>query len=513
MTEAAYNLLTITGHKKDLDKLEKTAYKNDSEAFHVENFINYRGNSTTPNQAVFSTNWVAFGILIEKTENSLKYFFNSEWNAVNLRYIVDRFPDLDFKQVYVEIPTEKIGIIHYNTLVKLEQTDSFEYWDNPCYPHTYLFMEDVALKLEYLLSVGKTKVPGQHFFQEVNKTEFLKNRHSEYERIINQTINLEKHDLYYARYGIFYSLISAHQENLEQFIRDYIQTEKQDKFLDQLNETSYAFSKERRWWNCLSHPWKVLLLECLVYYNPDMKNGETDEEAYDRIIKSIKSSDRYLSHIVNLESLVLPLQFLFDNLKMTLGMLPKLTNIHLDFDGVESFSTPISASFENIIEFLPTEVFSKVSVISMNVLRLDDVSSLSKFPNLKEFYGQCTFIHTLDGIEKCKNLRSFTADQGNYYTNLEPLSSLQLEHLNIQFAGSSFFESTGSLIDLSPLKEIKSLKSLYTEGCNIEDYSVLLDLPNLIYLETGNSEEIVGETNAEFKSKLKDYLKAWYTIL
>ena len=146
MAEAAYNLVTITGLKDELERFETIAYKNNSEAFNLGNFISYKGETTIPHYSIFSTNWVAFGVLIEKTENSLKYFFNTKWNAANLRYVVDRFSDLQFKQVYVEIVSGKVGIEYYNTGKKSEY-EGFEYWENSCSPHTYNFIEEVAIKV------------------------------------------------------------------------------------------------------------------------------------------------------------------------------------------------------------------------------------------------------------------------------------------------------------------------------------------------------------------------------
>ena len=503
MTEAAYNLVTITGNKDELDRLEKIAYKNESEAFNLDNFINYSGNSTTANKAVFGTAWVAFGILIEKTENSLKYYFNSEWNAANLRFIVDRFPDLEFKHVYVEIASEKVGVIHYNPQKRLE-SDNFEYWDCPCPPYTYNYIEDVALKSEYLISKNKKDITEKHFFENIDRDGFIKNHSQEYETIFKNTIELEKQDLHYARYGTYYSLIAHEKKDLEQFIRAYFQIDKQTELLAQLNGVDFDISKVRRWWNCLSQDWKHHLVDCLIYFDP-LYTKEGYDLVFQTLIKSIQESDVHLKDILELENLAIPLPLIFDNLGTILDSLSKLKNIELHLNGYDDFiSTP--ASLDEIIEHLPESVFSKVTKIAVNVLQIEDATILSRFPNLEVFNGQGTYLETLKGIEKSVNLKSFTADQGNFYTSIVPLKNLQLEYLNIQFAGVRLSEPFASVIDLKPLLNMHSLKSLFTGGCIINDYNILFSLPNLTYLETSDFKQISGVTNQEFKFNLKSYL-------
>jgi hypothetical protein len=88
MAEAAYNLVTITGKKDELERFEKIAYKNSSEALNLGNFISYQGESTSPHHSLFATNWVAFSVLIEKTETSLKYFFSF---FIVIYYLCDLF--------------------------------------------------------------------------------------------------------------------------------------------------------------------------------------------------------------------------------------------------------------------------------------------------------------------------------------------------------------------------------------------------------------------------------------
>jgi hypothetical protein len=500
MGEAAYNLVTVKGCKADLDKFEKIAYTNESEAFCLKNFINYNGNSTAPHNAVFFTNWVAFGVLIEKTEKSLKYFFNSKWNAVNLRYIVDRFPELNFKQVYVEIATGKVGILDYKSDKHLKKY-GFDYWGNSCSPHTYNFIEDVALKLEYLISQNKSDISGEHFYEEIDRSQFLKNHRQEYEELFKSSLELEMRDLYYARYGMFYTLHAYKKEELEEFIRINIQPEKQDEFLKELSKLNFNIPKERRWWNCLIMSWKKNLVSCLIDFNPSFQaiNKPHDEyyEIHENIFKSIQISDEYLKDILKLDKLKLSISLLFDNLETVLELLPELNSIFLEFNGYEIEFESNSESFESIIEHLPENVFSKVKEITLDYIELDNLSILAKFPNLEVFAGQGCQINTLKGIEKSVNLKSFTADQGNYYSSLVPIKDLKLKYLNIQASG---------VRDLRPLSHMNNLKFLIAGGCEIEDYDPLLLLPKLLHLETEEFEIIEAKTNKAFKSKLEEFI-------
>lgn len=505
MGEAAYNLVTISGNKRELERLEKIAYKNDSEAFCLGNFIIDSQNSTAPHQAVFSTNWVAFGILIEKNENFLKYYFNSKNNAADLGYLADRFPELDFTQVYVEIDGELVGYRHYRKDENPTFVGGFDYWANQISPHQYLFMEDVALKLDYLHSHATRAIDMAHFFDKTDRKTYLKQYSKQYERIVKRTLELEKQDLFYARYGMAYTLHSHTAKDIARFIKSFILPDKRNKLLGELLEQYRKVTKERCWWNCLNHEWKKNLINCLIDFNPKykriekkLKESEKNPVEISHHIESLILQDEtVIKDILKLNEIVLSLPLVFDNPDNVLNQFSKLQNITLNLSDY-NYSFWKRFDFEEIVRFINDEYYSKVKNIELNYINLDDLSILTDFPNLKEFSAQGSHIWVLDGIEKCKKLKSFTADQGNYYSDLNSLMKLKLEYLNIQFS---------KVNDLTPLIFMPSLKILNTSYCPINDYHPLLLLPNLLSIEiTEKFIPIEADTNEEFKILLKQYL-------
>ncbi|WP_340113652.1 hypothetical protein [Maribellus mangrovi] len=331
MAEVSYNLVTITGSKNEIEKFEKTAYKNECEAFNLENFIGYEGESSLPNLAVFNTNWISFGIQIEKTNDSLKYFCNSKWSAVDLKHLVQKFPELNFKQVYVEIATEKVGVIDYSSKEQHELIGNFEMWDNLCSPHTYTFIEDVGIKLDWLISQNISDLDGKHFFDIVEEPKFLNRFHELYENLFHNAIELEKQNLFKARHGMFYNLHSHQKENLEFFVCDYILPDKQTEFFEKLSYINFNVSKGRRWWNCIDNHWKEFFIDSLINFNSTF-NEEDRDILTKHIFESIQVSDQYLMEILELENIIIPFPLVFDNAETVLDFLPNLKTIYFDLE-------------------------------------------------------------------------------------------------------------------------------------------------------------------------------------
>jgi len=87
-------------------------------------------------------------------------------------------------------------------------------------------------------------------------------------------------------------------------------------------------------------------------------------------------------------------------------------------------------------------------------------------------------------------LKIFNADQGNTYSDLNPLRGLNLVSLNIQ---STY------VTDISPLVDMPSLEWVNLGSLRISDLSPLLKVPNL--------KSVVVPTNVEIhKDKLEEYL-------
>jgi hypothetical protein len=69
-----------------------------------------------------------------------------------------------------------------------------------------------------------------------------------------------------------------------------------------------------------------------------------------------------------------------------------------------------------------------------------------------------------------KKLKSLQAGMDNYFSDLEPLRGLGLVSLDLEWT---------KVTDISPLIDVLSLKWLNLNALKIDDYSVLMQLPNL----------------------------------
>ena len=84
----AYNLVIVRGEKEEFDKFEKLAYASESDAFQMEQLLpipSYIAQSNPESDEerayrniIHGSHWVAaFGVLVEKSDQFLKYFFIS----------------------------------------------------------------------------------------------------------------------------------------------------------------------------------------------------------------------------------------------------------------------------------------------------------------------------------------------------------------------------------------------------------------------------------------------------
>jgi len=161
----AYNLVIVKGEKEELNKFQKLAYQSDSNAFRIEQLLpppSYiaKSNPESDEQRAYRTiiygsNWVAaFGVLVEKSDQFLKYFFNSKWTKAELDFVAIKFDKLKFTHVFREIADDtRFGVIEYECGEKVSQivinVENIN-WGLVCEIHTYLYIEELWLKFRLL---------------------------------------------------------------------------------------------------------------------------------------------------------------------------------------------------------------------------------------------------------------------------------------------------------------------------------------------------------------------------
>lgn len=228
-------------------------------------------------------------------------------------------------------------------------------------------------------------------------------------------------------------------------------------------------SKNKQWWNNLDKIWKDEFVSNLLS-SPDYleKRLLTAD-----VFAMIEKSDEIITAIVNLERLHISRKVLFD-------MTPVfyLKNI-IDFHIEPSDWKEADASF---LYLYPKHLRSKVHRLDIDGLIFDgDLSPLIDFVNLEVLNCQSCHIESLDGIQKLKNLKVINADQGNFYSDLNPLRGLGIIDLNIQFT---------KVTDISPLIYVPTLEHLDISYLKIKDLSPLLKIPNLQTVTMGNERTL-----------------------
>lgn len=224
MGTPAFNLVIVKGAKEDLDAFEKVAYKNESEAFCMEQllplptYLSKEEEISDEVQAfrhtVYGCNWVAaFGILIEKSDFFLKYYFNSKDFKAQLDYIAIKYNNLKFTQVFVETFEEKCGAIEYGNgerISEIKLEDQEIDWKIASNISTYLYIAELFHKL---MLINKTKPnvfnklsnwQKYSFFKFFNKINYLREHENFYDSLYFVERELEKRELDYARNGTAY---------------------------------------------------------------------------------------------------------------------------------------------------------------------------------------------------------------------------------------------------------------------------------------------------------------------
>ena len=221
MGTPAYNLVRVNGSTTDLENFQKAAFKRESKAFEIEqlspiepydeedkfgyyDYLDYR-------EEVYGSPWVGkFSVLIEKTESSLQYFFNSRSTKANMEIIASQYVTLSFTHVFCEAALFARGIIEYENCKKVSEiilSDQFLDWEIPTNYNTYVYIAELELRLKILRDKKPKEIKKmmslkwdkkKSFFKLVSKADYLYDNESFFDSIYSLERQLEKQDIYEA---------------------------------------------------------------------------------------------------------------------------------------------------------------------------------------------------------------------------------------------------------------------------------------------------------------------------
>ena len=230
------------------------------------------------------------------------------------------------------------------------------------------------------------------------------------------------------------------------------------------------------WWSKLERDWKEELVRNLLD-SPKYRNRNlvlTD------IYELLDESAEIITEIVNIEKLHISWHKINDPAPL----------FHLK--KIEDFLIQLPHWDDNKASFLnwyPEHLRSKVRRLDLDgIIFNNDLSPLSEFINLEILNCRYCQIESLEGIQNLTKLKIFKSDQGNSYSDLNPLRGLNLVSLNIQ---------STKVTDISPLIDLPSLEWIDLGFLSISALSPLLKMPNL--------KSVVVPANVEIqKDKLEE---------
>jgi hypothetical protein len=561
MAEAAYNLVIVRGAKNDLGNFEKQAYKNESQAFsleklfplprYLENDIYSGNNSSDEAEAfrhiIYGGRWAAFGILIRKTDTFLEYYLSTKYYKANLDYLALKFKELKFTQVFIETFEDcRFGFIEYKNGLPVYDSDPFFHefqpknlfqinWEINSRIHTYPYIAELYNKIKYYKknNTEEFKKTGTSsfkmdtlFFSIIDKTEYLKKNENFYDSLFELEMDLEKRELFYARYMVSYNFKTNSIDDLKNFVQsNFLSPEIKARYIERLNGIQpvndlWADVKWNHedwdWWDSLDKTWQDELITNLLRSPAYAGKRISNKKIAGQISKANSVSNDIIAKIATLEELDLSTRVLYD-----LTPLLYMKNIR-DFQLQRvDYTHPYPGYF---IEMYPKQLRSKVKSLDIHNMPLPfaDLSELEEFVNLEHLCIQDCRVGSLTGIEKLTKLKTLNADQGNSYNDLNPLRGLNLKNLNMQFKG---------LNDISPLMDVPSIEVLDLWHTYLNDLTPLLYLPNLkrvtlpdehiieelIIDRQMNTVTVCTEYNEDvlnvFVGSLEAYLKSKYITL
>jgi len=275
----AYNLVIVKGDKSDLEQFEKLAYKNDSNAIVFEQLLPFPpylgGENENPEDhrayrhVIYGSNWVAaFGVLIDKNNAFLKYFFNSKWTKAQFDFVAVKYDKLSFTHVYREIADDnKFGVIEYENGERVSEmainVDNID-WGIVSKIHTCLYLEELWLKVKILnhrfpqiideitwpeWPTDRNNTVKYNFFTVFPKIDFLRDYKSYYDSIYQLERDLEAKDIDEAINQPGYPLIISTLDDRLRFIdQNYLPSDRKSQMikdvLDGLNASKRVTDRQ-----------------------------------------------------------------------------------------------------------------------------------------------------------------------------------------------------------------------------------------------------------------------------
>lgn len=210
--------------------------------------------------------------------------------------------------------------------------------------------------------------------------------------------------------------------------------------------------------------------------------------------------------------------------KPTITPTKAATNVENSNVVIEFKNPQIEAKVREVLGKSTSDITEK-DVLKITELDLDDVeissfTELTLFKNLKKLRLGFSIVRNLEGIEKLSKLESLWLRRNNI-VDITPLASLtSLKELDIAENNVTDFtpienltnlvslgigDNNSNISDLSFLKNLTKLESLYAPWCGITNINALSDLTKLNYLNL-NSNSITDITPLKKLNKL-DYLQ------
>ncbi len=509
MNDIAYNLISITGNKAELERFEKTAYKNDNEVFCLKCLLpipDYRSKEEKPYVDKYAFVKMVhggrqkgtFSILVEKSEHHLKYFFNTIKKSMVIEYLAVKYPKLNFSLVFFELQTSVCGIEEYKDGKSFNSLcldlDKFDF-EIPSQVGTYSYIEDLGMRLHTLLDVnpeiGDDLVNSPSlkikFFDYIKRDDFLKNHQDYYEKLILKELELGSCNLYYACFACKFPLVTNNTTYLNKYIEEnFLSPTKREFFRNKVSSFIDIKNENRSWWNNLSVRWKNEFVR-------NLKNNlkSLEDKTPEHVLDFIESTDKGLEQLLGLKQLHVKADLIAD-----LSPVFYLKNLN-DFRIIEP--EYFNADFLCIY---PIPLRKKVKSLNLDGMSLCHLGILEDFVGLKHLSCRKSDLESLYGVENLWQLETLNVGEENHFSSLKPLSKLRLISLDI---------SSSNVTDIRHLKEMKSLEVLNLLNTCINDLSPLLEFSKLKHLVLPD-ETVLSETNNQItkfekENKLQQELK------
>lgn len=151
-----------------------------------------------------------------------------------------------------------------------------------------------------------------------------------------------------------------------------------------------------------------------------------------------------------------------------------------------------------ITDFGVLHSLKQLEILYMDAEQLKDISFVEKMPNLQEFSMKGTIVIDISALEGKTTLKKVVLQDNRELTDYSALSSLnELEELTLELGSKAQMPdasnwpqlhtlSIAGVSDVSFMKSLTGLKTLYLKGANCSTFDVFASLQNLEYLQIGS---------------------------